>query len=250
MYGIVLMAAMAGGAETPALFNKNKGCSGCYGTVSYACSGHSCSGCSGYVPSCGCSGRKGLFGKKHKGCSGCSGCSGYVSCHGCYGGHVSCYGGHVSCYGAPAVSYAPAVGCHGGPVIVPGAPIITQPAPGPKPMPGGAQPPVKEKGKGKEIEKLKKPPVDNETTEAAPARITITVPGDARVSIDGAATTTTDTTRTFESPTLVPGKSYTYTFQAEFVRDGKNVVVTREVKVRAGVEVEVSLENETAIASR
>jgi len=116
--------------------------------------------------------------------------------------------------------------------------------------PGTIVPEQKVMPKGKEVEKLKKPPVSNETVEAAPARITITVPSDARVSIDGTATISTETTRTFESPILMTGKSYTYTFQAEFVRDGKNVVVTRNVQVKAGSDITVSLESESAVASR
>jgi len=236
MYGVVLMVAMTSGAETPALFNRNKGCSGCCGTV--ASSG--CSGCSG------CSGRKGLFGKKHKGCSGCSGCSGYVACSGsgsCYGGgYGGCYGsGSGSCYGGGYA--APAGGCYG-------APVVTYPQVAPEqpivPMPSDKG----KEGKGKKgVEPLKKPPVDNEIDESTSARITITVPSDARVSINGTVTTTTDTTRTFEFPGLESGKSVSYTFQAEFVRDGQNVVVTREVEVKAGISLEVSLEN-NAVASR
>ncbi len=217
MYGVVLMMAMAGGAETPALFNRGcKGCSGCSGTVTYSCSSSSCYG--------GCKGHR-----MHKAKS-CKGCCGYVTC---------C--GYATCCGAPAVACygAPAVGCYGSPVMSHPAPVISHPG-----TPVG--PPVD----GKKIEKLNKPPVDNETVEAAPARITITVPSDARVSIDGTMTTSTETTRTFESPILQNGKSYSYTFKAEFVRDGKEVVVTREVSVKAGTDVTVSLENPSVVASR
>ena len=70
------------------------------------------------------------------------------------------------------------------------------------------------------------------------------------MSIDGTMTVSTETTCDFESPILVGGKSYSYTFQAEFVGDGKEVVVTREVKVKAGTEVTVSLENSSVVASR
>jgi len=254
MYGVVLMVAMTGGAETPALF-RNKGCSG---NAAYACSGYSCSG---YVASSGCSGSGRKHGRKKS--KGCSGCSGYVSsCYGsysggCYGSYApaaSCYGGYSGgyqggCYGsyAPSVSYAPA-GCYGSPVVTQPGPVITNPAPV-VPMPSD-----KDKGnKGsKEVEKLKKPPVggDNDANDDASARITITVPSDARVSINGTMTTTTDTTRVFEFPGLAEGTSVTYTFQAEFVRDGQNVVVTRDIEVKAGVSLEVSLENATAVAAR
>jgi len=256
MYGVVLMVAMAGGAETPALFHK--GCSG-YSCSGYSCSGYSCSGyscsgysCSGYSSCHGCRGGHKLFGHKSKGCHG--GCSGYVSCYGssCYGsGYApSCYGSGYApvgggCYGSSAVVVPGAIGggCYGAPMVAPQGVI----QPGVVHPEHKAAPPVK----GKDAEKLKKPPVDNdETAEAAPARITITVPSDARVSIDGTMTVSTQTTRVFESPTLLPGKSYTYTFQAEFVRDGQNVVVTREVQVKAGSDVSVSLENATAVASR
>ena len=221
MYGVVLMMAMAGGAETPALFNRGcKGCSGCSGTASYSCTGYSCSGysCSG------CSGHRTHKWKRSKGCCGYATCCGYVTC---------CGAPVVACCGSPVVS------CYGSPVMSHPAPVISHPV---TPI----VPPVD----GKKIEKLKKPPVDNETVEAAPARITITVPSDARVSIDGSMTVSTDTTRIFESPTLQVGKSYSYTFQAEFVRDGKEVVVTREVKVQAGTDVTVSLENSSVVASR
>jgi len=220
MYGVVLMVAMTGGAETPALFKRG---GGCCGAATYSCSGYSCSGSSCYGS---CTGGRGHKHKRSKGCCGYSSCCGYTAC---YGAPVACYGSApVACYGG-----APVIG--GGDYGTPG--VIT-------PMPEDP------KTKGKKPEKLKKPPVDNETVEAAPARITITVPSDARVSIDGAVTVSTETTRTFESPTLQVGKSYTYTFQAEFVRDGKEVVVTREVKVKAGSDISVSLENASEVASR
>ena len=220
MYGIVLMVAMTGGAETPALF-KSKGCCG---TVTHSCCGTSC---------CGTRTHKW---HKSKGCCGSYSCCG-APVYSCCGAPVAscCGSAPVGCYGAPAT--------YGTPVPY-GAPAMEVPpmiVPEIKKMP---------EIKGKEVEKLKKPPVSNETVEAAPARITITVPGDARVSIDGTATVSTETTRTFESPVLTAGKSYSYTFTAEFVRDGKNVVVTRNVEVKAGSDISVSLENETVVASR
>jgi len=38
----------------------------------------------------------------------------------------------------------------------------------------------------------------------------------------------------FRTPDLEPGYSYTYTFKARVVRDGKTVAYTKQVKVRAG----------------
>ena len=96
MYGVVLMMAMASGAETPTLFNKgSKGCTGCTGTVVNSCTGHSCHG-----------GRA----HKMKRSKSCSGCTGYVTCHG--GPVVGCYGtqtvGCPFCIGIPsAPGYVP-----------------------------------------------------------------------------------------------------------------------------------------------
>ena len=219
MYGVVLMVAMAGGAESPALFNRGcGGGSGCSGAVSHACGGHSCSGCSG------CKGHR-VHKSKHKGCCGVP---------------------VVNCCGVPVVGCcgAPVVGCYGAPVA---PPMISHPPITIVPEEKSIEP---KKLPGKEVEKLKTKPKGVENETAAPARITITVPSDAQVSIDGTATVSTETTRTFESPILMAGKSYTYTFQAEFVRDGQTVVVTREVKVQAGSEISVSFENASVVASR
>ena len=46
----------------------------------------------------------------------------------------------------------------------------------------------------------------------------------------------------FESPLLVGGKSYSYTFQAEFVRDGKSVVVTHIVGCRSRVRLPIAID--------
>jgi uncharacterized protein (TIGR03000 family) len=64
MYSVVLVMALAGGAEAPDCHR----------------------GCCGFV-SCGCFG----------GCGGCRGC--YGGCYGCYGGCGGCYGGCGGCYG-------------------------------------------------------------------------------------------------------------------------------------------------------
>jgi len=132
------------------------------------------------------------------------------------------------------MGYAPVyAGCHGGSVIIQGGQPGVQP-----------QPPAPKK----KIEKLKKGPAgEDETSDTA--LITITVPADARLLIDGAATVSTSETRTFESPILQVGKSYTYTFTAEFARDGKNVVVTRDVKVQAGAEINVSMNQADAVVA-
>jgi len=263
MYGVVLMMAMTGGAETPALFGRNKGCSGCSGSVSYACGGYS--SCYGSYSSCygGCSGGRTKHHKRSKSCGGCTGYATY-SCGGCTG-YSSCYGGYApvgctgyvpsGCSGFSSYPAAPAVGCYGSPVVV--NPSVATPPVVVNPHPQVVNPPVEGKGieapkdGGKTPEKIKKNPKPDsgEAEEAATALITVSVPAGAKLLIDGAVTASTEGTRVFESPVLVPGKSYVYTLEAEFVRDGKTVVVKREIKVAAGAEVNVSMEKEVVVAA-
>ncbi len=95
-------------------------------------------------------------------------------------------------------------------------------------------------------------PAPKKTTMAAPATIVVSLPADARLSIDDAATTSTSVRRVFVSPELNPGREYHYTLKAEWVRDGKPVVVSKTVTVSAGNETKVTIEAEglAGVASR
>lgn len=73
----------------------------------------------------------------------------------------------------------------------------------------------------------------------APATILVRLPADAKLTIDGATTRSTEEVRTFLSPPLQAGKEYQYTLRAEVTRDGKKVERSREVTVRAGQQSEV-----------
>jgi uncharacterized protein (TIGR03000 family) len=76
---------------------------------------------------------------------------------------------------------------------------------------------------------------------AAPARLVVQLPGDARLTVDGAATTEAGATRWFLSPPLEPGRTYHYLLRAEVLRDGQKLTETRRVSVRAGQDSEVRL---------
>jgi uncharacterized protein (TIGR03000 family) len=135
------------------------------------------------------------------GCNG--GCNGGYSCCGCTGGYSGCYGGCTGGYGC--------TGCIGGTVVP-------------------AKPELKEMPK----------PKDEEIS--APATLVVTLPANAKLSIDDTVTTPKDvTTRVFETPALVGGREFSYTLKAEFVHEGKPVVVSKKVAVRAGAETAVSL---------
>jgi uncharacterized protein (TIGR03000 family) len=170
-------------------------------------------------------------------CHGCSGCSGVVAscsgschgrarrarCHGCTGachGRSRCHG----CHGCHGVVYAPA--CCGG-TVVPGAPPV-------KMMPK---------------EKIPTPPAKTETS--APATIVVSLPADARLTVDGNATTSTSERRTLVTPDLEFGSTYVYTLRAEVVRDGRAVVETQEVTVRGGETTNVPFSfSSQSVASR
>jgi uncharacterized protein (TIGR03000 family) len=72
--------------------------------------------------------------------------------------------------------------------------------------------------------------------------LVIDLPADAKLTIEDQPMTSTSATRTFTSPALEFGKNYTYTLKAEIVREGKTLSTTREVKVKAGEDVRVSLD--------
>lgn len=252
MYSMVMMMAMSGTAAVPAsCFGKCHG-SSCNGAVACSCSGYSsCSGsCSGWSSCSGsrCSG--GLFSRSCHGsrCSGYSSCSGYTSCSGSCSGYSSCSGscsgwskcsgsscscsGHrglfrrSSCHGSSCSGYSSCsgscsgwsscngtvgcTGCTGGTVVTP------------------AQPSTPEKKSG---------PAASLNT---PAKVLVSLPADAKLSIDGHVTTSNTAERTFVSPALEAGKEYQYTLTAELVRDGKNVTESKTVIVRAGETTSVN----------
>jgi uncharacterized protein (TIGR03000 family) len=71
------------------------------------------------------------------------------------------------------------------------------------------------------------------------AQITVRMPKDARLLIDGNASALTSERRVFRTPELEPGKTYYYTLTAEVTADGKQRRENREVTFQAGQKVEV-----------
>jgi uncharacterized protein (TIGR03000 family) len=70
----------------------------------------------------------------------------------------------------------------------------------------------------------------------------VSLPADARLTVDETVTKSTSSTRTFVSPALETGKDFHYTLKAEVVRDGKTYTTIRRIAVRAGEETKVSLD--------
>jgi uncharacterized protein (TIGR03000 family) len=87
-------------------------------------------------------------------------------------------------------------------------------------------------------EKLKKmegKPSKGETV----GRVTVRLPEDARLFVDGVSCPLTSATRSFETPPLEPGKKYEYTLKAEVMRDGEPYSDSKRVVVQAGKEATV-----------
>jgi uncharacterized protein (TIGR03000 family) len=82
------------------------------------------------------------------------------------------------------------------------------------------------------------------------AMIVVSLPADAKLTIDGEATTSTSDKRVFVSSNLPTGQEFHYTLKAQVVVDGKSVEVSKVVTVRAGEETNVTLAAPTAVAER
>jgi uncharacterized protein (TIGR03000 family) len=85
--------------------------------------------------------------------------------------------------------------------------------------------------------------------EPAPAHVTVRLPEDARLRVDGVVCPLTSGTRKFDTPELEPGRKYFYTLTAEVVRDGLPVSESRRVLLQAGKEAQVDFRNMAAVAS-
>lgn len=76
--------------------------------------------------------------------------------------------------------------------------------------------------------------------QGAGARLTVRLPEEARLYVDGAVCPVSSDSRSFETPALRPGMAYCYTLRAEVVRDGRPVSESRRVDFRAGDQVVVN----------
>jgi uncharacterized protein (TIGR03000 family) len=85
------------------------------------------------------------------------------------------------------------------------------------------------------------------------AKITIDVPNNAKLYIDGQLMNGTSNERYFYTPPLEKGQSYYYDVRIEMVKDGKIVADTKKVIVQAGAMVKETFkqgENAPALASK
>jgi uncharacterized protein (TIGR03000 family) len=74
--------------------------------------------------------------------------------------------------------------------------------------------------------------------------ITVRLPAEASLTIDGARTTQTGQERQFVSPPLPTDKVFVYTLKATWTADGKKVEREKKVEVSAGARVSVDMNKE------
>lgn len=131
---------------------------------------------------------------------------------------ADCAPGCPSCGPGPVIRTTPAP--TNAPVLTQPAPVQPAPAPGvPAPAPGVPAPALPD------------------STYAEPGNsglLTIWVPSDAKVTVNGMLTKSTGSRRQFVSYGLQPGMSYKYEICAEIIRDGKSVVENRTVILQGG----------------
>src|SRR5262249_59071940 len=76
----------------------------------------------------------------------------------------------------------------------------------------------------------------------AVAYVVVTLPEDAQLYFDGSLTTQVGDTRTFVTPPLQAGSTYSYQLKAEALRGGKVVSQSRKVEVKAGQTTRLSFD--------
>jgi uncharacterized protein (TIGR03000 family) len=256
VYSVVLMITLTTGANTPDCHRghghgSSCGCRGGYGG---GCYGGGCYGGGGYG-------------------GGCYGGGGYGG--GCYGGYGGGYGGCFGGYGG-GFGYGGCFGGYGGGYVSGGVGGVNYATANPKgadetdeeyafcqkkatEMPAQEYPAYRSNWlrkthaeRKKEMEKKDGGSGSGTSSLRLPAQIVVTLPADARLTIDDGVTQSVGTRRLFTSPPLALDRSYSYTLKAEFVRDGKTVSVTKKAAVTPGAETQVSFDDvpQRSVASR
>lgn len=167
------------------------------------------------------------------------------------GGSYGSYGSHGGAYVSSYGSWGSSGGSSGWTMmrVEPAAPLPVAPE-HPMPVEPGVEadgPPVPPSDAVPEIEapegEAAPEPADGETTRWGPlphrAILNVHVPAEAKVYVNGMATTSTGVERRYVSNGLLPGFRYTYQLRAQVTRDGQSVTETKVVKLQAGESTSV-----------
>ena len=79
--------------------------------------------------------------------------------------------------------------------------------------------------------------------------LTVSVPTDAKIYVNGTATSSTGDIRQYVSRDLASGMSYAYEVRAEVVRDGQKLEQTKTIDLRAGATNSLAFDFEAAAKS-
>ncbi|HVW38679.1 MAG TPA: TIGR03000 domain-containing protein, partial [Pirellulales bacterium] len=158
--------------------------------------------------------------------------------YGSYGSSGGYYAGWGSSGGSSGGSYG-SWGSSGGTVIEGPATM----APTTPPPPPSAQPPAID-GNAPAPGELppEAPAAGDQTSFDRSATLSVHVPADAKVFVNGLTTKSTGADRRFVSSGLQAGYSYTYEVRAELVRDGRPVTETKVIKLQAGGAADVNFD--------
>jgi len=74
----------------------------------------------------------------------------------------------------------------------------------------------------------------------ASAQLTVRVPANAEIWVNGSKTTSTGPVRQYQSPPLAPGKQYAYDLSARWTENGREVTQKQTVDVSPGAHVNVA----------
>ena len=77
-------------------------------------------------------------------------------------------------------------------------------------------------------------------TERATSAVTVSLPPNSRLTVDGIDTRMTGGKHTFKTPEMPKGQPVSYEFRAEIERQGKKEVLTQKVAFKAGEPIEIN----------
>ena len=241
-----LLATMLAAGTTPGFHHHRSSCSACTGCTGYT----SCSTCCYTSCSTSCHGCHGSTGHRHflhrlfhhhHSCSHCVGCTTPViySCSGC----SVCSGCCFQSYPVVPVPHpvaAPPVHHghhhayhHTSPVVI--AQVTPTIPPAPPVVVAQAQPSQPGTSSQRELPTA----VTTQGVAHKTARVTVTVPEQARLWVDQAECPLTSAVRSFNTPPLEANQQFYYHLKVEVVRDGRTLSETQRVGVTAGQEVRV-----------
>jgi uncharacterized protein (TIGR03000 family) len=274
-----MLAAMSAAPEAPDFCCK-KGYSDCGSYAGSGCCFSCCSTGCGYGHGCGFCG-KGFLGCGLLCCGkgGCGFCgSGFLGCgllccgKGGYGGCGYGYGGGYGGYGAPVIA-AGISDAHTRAEVIVRVPANARLFANGQPTDGTgverifATPSLTPSQNFKYVMQVEYT-IDGQTrkeskevtvraghrtlvdfTERAKIAITVSLPANSKLTVDGIDTRMTGGKHTFHTPELTRGQPFSYQFRAEIERDGQIEVVTQKVSFKAGEPVNVDFTEATRTVS-